>query len=234
MRGYVGQTRSAKLTERLRSLGIGEATQPDEWPPRRTPYFLDNGAFKLWTSGQPFNEERFMRIVERVDSEGPRPEFIVAPDKVANPESLEYSLSWLARLQGVAPLALVVQDGMTQQQVESAMRKGFSVLFVGGSLEWKFKTAPDWVRLAKRLGVPCHIGRIGTRGRARWAREIGADSVDSCTPLFSEGNLNRWLEGMNDEYQANMFGPPTPKANQLNIVRKNKRGKDEGDDQQVV
>lgn len=232
--GYVGQTRSAKLTEKLRLLGIGEATQPDEWPPRRTPYFLDNGAFKLWTSGQPFNEERFMRVVERVDSEGPQPEFIVVPDKVADPASLEYSLSWVARLQGVAPLALVVQDGMTEQQVEAAVKKGFSVLFVGGSLKWKFETAPAWVRLAKRLNIPCHIGRIGTRGRARWAREIGASSVDSCTPLFSEGNLSRWLEGMKSEYQSNMFGPPTPKAKEHGIVRKNKRTADESDDKQVV
>ena len=222
MRGFVGQTRSAKLTERLRQLGIGEATQPDEWPPRRTPYFLDNGAFKLWQNGLPFNEERFMRVCQRVDEEGPAPEWIVVPDRVADPTSLDYSLSWLPRLRGIAPLALVVQDGMTVEQVREAMRKGFSVLFVGGSLEWKFATAPQWVALSKELGILCHIGRIGTRSRARWAREIGADSVDSCTPLFSEGNLSRWLEGMTDEYQASLFGPPQPKATALQIVRKPK------------
>jgi hypothetical protein len=223
MKGYVGQTRSSKLTERLRQLEIGEATQPDEWPPRRTPYFLDNGAFKLWQNGLPFNEERFARICQRVDEEGPAPDWIVVPDRVADPSSLEYSLSWLPRLRGIAPLALVVQDGMTVEAVRQAMGRGFSVIFIGGTLEWKFATAPQWVALAKELGARCHIGRIGTRGRARWAREIGADSVDSCCPLFSEGNLTRWLQGMKEEYQSNMFGPPQPKPNQIKLVRKNKR-----------
>lgn len=222
MKGFVGQTRSAKLTERLRQNGIGEATQPDEWPPRRLPYFLDNGAFKLWTNKLPFNEERFMSICRRVDEEGPAPDWIVVPDRVADSASLEYSLSWLPRLRGIAPLALVVQDGMTVDAVRDAMRKGFDLIFVGGSLEWKFATTPQWVALARELGVKCHVGRIGTRGRARWAREVGVDSVDSCTPLFSEGNLSRWMTGMTDEYQASLFGPAQPKAKSLNIVRKPK------------
>ena len=222
MKAYVGQTRSAALLQRLSDLGIGEATQPDEWPPRRNPYFFDNGAFKLWTNGLPFSEERFLRVVERIDTEGPRPDFIVVPDRVADPASLEYSVSWLPRLDGIAPLALVVQDGMAEQSVRRAMGRGFSTLFVGGTLEWKFKTAPDWVRLAHELGAKCHIGRIGTRPRARWAREIGADSVDSCTPLFSESNLTRWLEGLRDEYQASLWGPPAPRAKEHGITRKTK------------
>lgn len=234
MRGFTGQTRSSTLTERLRQLGIGEATQPDEWPPRRLPYFLDNGAFKNWKNGVPFNEARFQSILRRVDEEGPRPEFIVAPDRVADPTSLEYSLSWLPRLRGIAPLALVVQDGMTVDRVEAAMKKGFSVIFVGGSLEWKFATAPQWVALAKRIGATCHVGRIGTRGRAVWARQIGVDSIDSCTPLFSQGNLNRWLVGLNNQYQSEMFGPKTPRPTELNIKRKPKEKTNGGDDQQDV
>lgn len=208
--------------ERLNELGIGEATQPDEWPPRRTPYFFDNGAFKLWTSGQPFNEDRFVRVVERIDTEGPTPDFIVAPDRVADPSSLEYSVSWVAKLRGVAPLALVVQDGMEEASVRVAMRRGFAVLFVGGTLEWKFQTAPLWVKVAHDVGARCHVGRIGTRRRARWAREIGVDSVDSCTPLFSRANLDNWLAGLRDEYQANLFGPPAPPAKEHGIQRKTK------------
>ncbi len=226
MTGFVGQTRSSKLTHRLTQFGIGEATQPDEWPPRRIPYFLDNGAFKLFQNGLPFDEERFLRVCRRVDEEGPAPEWIVVPDRVADPTSLDYSLSWLPRLRGIAPLALVVQDGMTVDTVRRAMAKGFSVIFVGGSLEWKFATTPAWVALSRELGIKCHVGRIGTGGRARWAREVGVDSVDSCTPLFSDGNLSRWLRGLRDEYQANMFGPPRPKATELKIKRKNKESKD--------
>lgn len=220
MRGYVGQTRSGALIEKLRDMRVGEATQPDEFPPRRLPYFLDNGAFKLWQNGLPFNEERFLRVIERVKEEGPMPDFVVAPDRVANPTSLEYSLSWLPKLLGVAPVALAVQDGMTVEQIRPVISKGFDCIFVGGSLEWKFATAPQWCALAKELGIPCHIGRIGTRPRAKWAREIGASSVDSCVPLFSDGNLLRWHEGMTGEYQSSLFGPPPPKAREAKIVRK--------------
>jgi hypothetical protein len=223
MRAYVGQTRSASLVVALNELGIGEATQPDEWPPRRTPYFFDNGAFKLWSNGLPFDEDRFTRVVEKIDQEGPTPDFIVVPDRVADPSSLEYSMSWVQRLRGVAPLALVVQDGMTHTEVASAMRKGFSVLFVGGTLAWKFATAPNWVALSHKVGASCHIGRIGTRRRARWAREIGADSVDSCTPLFSKDNMRRWVEGLTQEYQSNLWGPPPPPAKEHGIVRKEKK-----------
>jgi hypothetical protein len=223
MRAYVGQTRSSTLIDQLNRHGIGEATQPDEWPPRRVPYFFDNGAFKLWTAGQPFDEARFLRVVERIDAEGPTPDFIVAPDRVADPSSLEYSVGWLARLRGVAPLALVVQDGMVETDVKRAMQRGFTTVFVGGTLAWKFATAPAWVRMARDIGAKCHIGRIGTRGRARWAREIGAHSVDSCTPLFSRDNLSRWLEGLRNEYQGNLFGPPPPAAREHGIIRKNKR-----------
>jgi hypothetical protein len=231
MRAYVGQTRSSSLVQTLNELGIGEATQPDEWPPRRVPYFFDNGAFKLWTHGLPFNEDRFMRLVERIDEEGPTPEFIVVPDRVADASSLEYSVSWISRLRGVAPLALVVQNGMSHEDVRAAMRRGFSKVFVGGTLEWKFATAPDWVRLAHDIGAECHIGRIGTRPRARWAREIGADSIDSCTPLFSKKNLSRWIEGLRGEYQSSLWGPPPPPAREHGIVRKNKRGSDDTHDQ---
>ena len=37
---------------------------------------------------------------------------------------------------------------------------------------------------------------LGTRKRVRWARSIGADSVDSCVPLFSEGNLANFRAGL--------------------------------------
>ncbi len=215
MMGYVGQARGAKLIAELVREGLGEACQFTEFPPRRHPYFLDNLAFALWLKGQPFNEAGFLRVVERVSSEGPTPDFIVAPDRVADPSSLEWSLSWVPKLRGAAPLAFVVQDGMQDEDVRRALRVGeFRVLFIGGSLEWKLANVPRWVALGHAAGVQVHVGRMGTCRRARYARECGADSVDSCTPLWSKDHLRRFLEGLRGAptRQPDLFGPRSPPA----------------------
>jgi hypothetical protein len=53
--------------------------------------------------------------------------------------------------------------------------------------------------------MPCHIGRVGTYNRTRWARRIGADSIDSALPLWSEENLQRFLAGLRDGKQLEML-----------------------------
>lgn len=83
---------------------------------------------------------------------------------------------------------LVVQEGMAPAQVGEVLPR-FGGVFIGGaSMEWKLGTAPDWIALAHAHGVRCHIGRIGTVERLELARRLGADSVDSCQPLW---NLDR-------------------------------------------
>jgi len=63
-------------------------------------------------------------------------------------------------------------------------------------LPWKLRSAREWVRLAHRHGIKAHVGRVGTERRVAWARRIGADSIDSCLPLWSEENLERFLRGL--------------------------------------
>lgn len=224
MIGYVGQTKSRALIAELRALGIGEATQPDEYPPRRSPWFQDNGAFKLWRAGVPFDERRFMDVLTRMyladATAHARPDFVVIPDKVAaGAESLAYSMTWVPRLRGCAPLAFVAQDGMTEAEVGQALSSAseIAVLFVGGTLEWKLATSAGWVKLAHQLGRRCHIGRVGTKPRVQWARAIGADSVDSCTPLFSRDNMRRWLEGLLAPYPLGLWGAVAPPYRRTNL-----------------
>jgi hypothetical protein len=192
----VGQTRSRALVARLADLGIGEMTQPDEYPPRRTPFAMDNAVYKTWKAGLPFDGDGFMAAIERVAASDVKPLFVVAPDIVAGGDaSLVFSLSWLERLRPVAPVYLVTQDGMSPAAVSGALF-AFSGLFVGGSLPWKIRTGEEWVRLAHRHGKPCHIGRVGTPRRVKWAKRIGADSIDSCLPLWSTAQLNRFLAAL--------------------------------------
>ena len=168
-----------------------------EMPPRRVPWAYDNGAFRDYTAGKPFDVQAFESDLESIWRFNGRPDFIVVPDKVAGGlESLELSRVWaehpMLRKQG-APLYLAVQDGMGLEDVEKVL-SGFDGLFVGGTYPWKFRTGESWVRLAHATGRPCHVGRVGTENYAGWARRIHADSIDSCLPLYAEQNLQRFLE----------------------------------------
>ena len=116
--------------------------------------------------------------MEKINLLGIKPLFIVCPDIVAGGlESLEFSLSWVDKI-AYDKIALVVQDGMTPWDVWPVIDK-FQYLFIGGSVDWKWSTAEDWVQFAHASGVPCHIGQCGKLEYLREAKRIGADSVDS-------------------------------------------------------
>lgn len=203
MKIYVGQTRSRALIERLQDLGYGEMVCPNEVPARRRPWAYDNGAFKAWKAGAAFDADSFIAGFEAMRWDDP--DFIVAPDIVAGgAKSLAFSQEWRHRLRGVGPLYLAVQDGMIPEDVLDALRE-FDGLFVGGTLPWKLRTGADWVALAHKNHKPCHIGRVGTFSRVRWARRIGADSIDSSLPLWSEENLGHFIEAVHAEPNMELF-----------------------------
>lgn len=202
MIAYVGRTRARDLLDRLDRLGLGECVTRGELPPRRRPWFYDNGAFRDWKAGRPFDVEAFAADIAELDKlrivYSITPRFLLLPDIVAGgPESLVFSASWIPRLSGLAPLYLAVQDGMeTAPSAVTCYAGRLSGLFVGGTLEWKRQTAPAWVDLAHRNGLRCHIGRVGTARRVRWARSIGADSIDSSLPLWSRPKLERFVNAL--------------------------------------
>lgn len=163
---------------------------PNELPPRRKPWALDNGAFRAWRAGK---EPDFAQFEQALGQAGDA-DFVVAPDLPAAGEaSLALSLSWASKIHQKAYLA--AQDGMSLAAIEAALPH-FAGLFVGGTLFWKLKHGPALVELAHRLGKPCHIGRCGTARRIRWAHAIGADSIDSSLPLWSEGQLSRAVDAV--------------------------------------
>lgn len=213
MRAYCGQTRCACggghrprcYVGRLQREGVGECTSRGEFPPRRSPWFLDNGAFGDWRHGRDFDEGAWREDVERAVGHGPRPDFAVAPDVVAGGlDSLRMSCR-LRYAMGDLPAYLVVQDGQPDADVRRAvLADGFAGIFVGGSLEWKRETAVHWVDFAHELGKPCHIGRMGTVQRTRWAKDIGADSIDSALPLWSRNKLGAWLAVLRED-QGRLF-----------------------------
>ncbi len=197
---YVGQTRSARLIERLASLGIGECTNRGQLPPRRQPFFTDNGAFADFKANRPFDAVRWTRDLRWMAYRNILPDFIVLPDRVAGGvDSLRMSFDWRVMVPPELDdrCYLVVQDGMRLDDVEPFLA-GVAGLFVGGSLPWKLETGGAWVELAHRHRRPCHIGRVGTPARVRWARDIGADSIDSALPVRNAVHLEPFLEAVQE------------------------------------
>lgn len=194
---YIAKTRAREWIRKLEELGFGEMLVRGEMPPKRLPWAFDNGAFRDWSAGKTFDAKAFELDLETIWRFNGRPDFIVVPDIVAGGKaSLEFSRVWaehkMLKIQG-CPLYLAVQDGMGLEDVEPVVGL-FDGIFVGGTMEWKVKTAASWVRFAHAGGRPCHIGRAGTERHAAWARRIGADSIDSALPLWSEANLARFCE----------------------------------------
>jgi hypothetical protein len=194
---YVGQTRSRKLIARLAAFGWGEICCPNELPPRRKPWALDNGAYRAWQKGHRLDPRAFLAALQEIDEP---PDFVVVPDLPADPRSLGYSLAWTDLIAWPAPAFLAVQDGMTFEVVKGVIHH-FDGLFVGGSLEWKIATAEGWVNLAHDHGRPCHLGRAATPRKVAWARRIHADSIDGCGPLWSDYKLRKFIDAVEGRQQ---------------------------------
>lgn len=187
MKIYTGNIYGEDLV-RARELGMGImiASSPSNWKPtaayRDLPCALDNGAFRCWQKGYPFMDRVFQETLEKCYRLDLPLDFIVCPDIVmGGMRSLLFSVRYATeRLVGCPRMALAVQDGLTPTVVEVPAKEiGFSCIFVGGSVDWKWQTAPEWVRFAHDQGMMCHIGRAGTVEALERAQGLGADSVDS-------------------------------------------------------
>lgn len=201
LHAYVGQTRFAPYFTLLEQAGVREMVVRGELPNRRHPWAFDNGAYRDWKAGRPFDFDRFAQDLDWIQLHArTRPDFIVAPDIVAGGlESLRVSTAWLPKIAGrrIGPVYLAVQDGMGETDVATAIA-GFGGVFVGGSTEWKLNTGHRWASFAHERGIACHIARVSSMKRIRWAFAARADSIDSCQPLRSRPQLLRFLRALRE------------------------------------
>lgn len=205
MMAFIGDTRSRKILACARREGWGQIIVRGRLRGRRLDaWAYDNGAFEDWRHTRPFDGDAFEDDLASIEAMACKPRFIITPDVVAGGlDSLRFSLTWIKDCRQVASSYLAVQDGMTETDVAPHLGS-FDGIFVGGSLGWKLSTGAAWVRFAHRAGKPCHIGRVGTVRRIAWARDIGADSIDSCLPMWSTRKLGNF-EGI--LRQAPLFAP---------------------------
>jgi len=201
---YCGSYGFASRLQHMWERNYGVMLTPATWKYRNVIkwryWALDNGAFAFWNKGQPFDEVNYeYTIREKVPRADSPPDFITLPDIIAGgEESLRFSMEWRAKLQDLDhPWYFVVQDGMSTEDVEPII-KDMAGLFVGGTVPWKMKTGESWVELAHHHGIPCHIGRAGTRRRVLWAKRIGCDSIDS-TAFAREKHGFKKLEGLDEQ-----------------------------------
>jgi hypothetical protein len=210
----VGDTMSLKIIAQLKNLGWGRmfATfnhNPNPYP--NEPWGFDNGAYRSWRKGEPFDNALYLRRLENAHRAGV-PYLGVVPDIVAGGmRSLDFSLSYLSRLPKKWPWYLAIQDGMTMVSVESVIGQ-FSGLFLGGTLRFK-STAPRWIALAHRHGKKFHYGRCGTIRRLEYVRTLGVDSLDSAFPLWTAERLGIFMDVCaNGTGQLQLFSSPTEQS----------------------
>ena len=136
------------------------------------PYALDNGAFSAFTTGKPWEEGPWIKLLQWAKDSGQDPLWVLVPDVVG--EKWATIRRW-ARYRDTAkafgwPVAFAVQDGMTPVDVPG----GVDVVFVGGSTDWKRSTLGMWCSSFPRV----HIGRINTYKWLKICQDAGAESVD--------------------------------------------------------
>lgn len=145
------------------------------------PYALDNGAFT------GFREGEWKALLNWACLSGVAPLWVAVPDVVGDAEA---TLANWDRFHAEAarfgwPLAFVAQDGHTINDVpESA-----SVVFVGGSTQWKHSTIEYWCKNFSHV----HVGRVGSGRMLRRCADAGAKSVDGTS----------WRSGKKNQTQVN-------------------------------
>lgn len=118
------------------------------------PFSIDNGEFEKAMKGETCDPEEFADFCQYACSQDQLPIWIVVPDRYkSKDETLERWKEWAPQLRkhGV-PLAFVIQNGMTPQDVPDDA----DMIFVGGTDDWRYPRLDEFLK----LGKPIHVGRV--------------------------------------------------------------------------
>jgi hypothetical protein len=190
MKVLIGEC-TGRLSAKAQELGWGRMwiargrniyTYPNE------PWGLDNGAFRDWKLGTPFNDRQFWRAIEKAIAQATPPILAVIPDAPGDSlNTLKMSEKWLKELPRDLPWYLALQDGMTEADLLH-FSSDLAGVFLGGTNKFKAE-ALRWRMWAKMNGLKFHYGRCGTIRKLSHAQSIQADSIDSAFPMWT---MQRW------------------------------------------
>lgn len=152
---------------------VGMLVGPSTWRVPQCRYALDNDAYIAWNKQKAWSEAAWLGMLEKAKNVAVGPLWALVPDVVADPEKTlakwhQYkdrvrAFGWL--------LAFAVQDGMGISDVPVDA----SVVFIGGTTQWKWRTLPMWAGSFPRV----HLGRCGTsRGKLERLEALGIESCD--------------------------------------------------------
>lgn len=147
------------------------------------PWALENGAFSGRGDFAPFWDA--VGRCRRLPSAG-RLLFVVAPDVFDAETRRGNAEATLARYPDEAdrlaglPVAVVLQDGAEGFDLVTVLsHPATTAVFVGGSDDFKLSAAAaDLCAEARSRGLWCHMGRVNSGRRIRYARINSCDSVD--------------------------------------------------------
>lgn len=179
---------------------------PDSWkePHDFLRYHFDNGAFGRYLRKLPWEDGPFYAHCDKIKGRTHKPGWIAVPDSVGNRE--ETLRMWFAHSPRVerygCPLAFVVQDGMTPDDIPP----NASVVFVGGTDDWKMRNLTMWTGSFPRV----HVGRINGEKGLWECHEAGAESCDG-TGWFRGRRAQ--LAGLLRYLDHSTNGKPQPELN---------------------
>jgi hypothetical protein len=176
--GWVWHSLSRETGRLAHLLSPGQQRGPWPW----FPYALDNGAFTCWDrKHNTFDESKWesmeaawRRLLFWAQSAPLKPQWAIVPDVPGNGEATiarwaKYAPDVVAA--GI-PLAIAVQDGMTNFDVEE-LDPAPEVICVGGTDEWKWSSVWLWCHDFPRV----HLLRCNAPTKLD---QLESDGVESC------------------------------------------------------
>jgi hypothetical protein len=213
----------ARETGRIGHL-YSPGAQRGPWP--WFPFALDNGAFSCWDmetnefSNAKWNyvEEAWKTLIRWAAPTG-LAKWAIVPDVPGNAERTFEKWDKWHRFVADSEInpALAVQDGMTVEQVK-ALRPQPAVICVGGTTEWKWATADEWIKAFPRV----HVLRCNSPAKLYYLEALGAESCDGT-------GWNRGDRKQTDGIETWARQKAEPKIYSLTpyVCRKSKQGQSE-------
>jgi len=179
---------------------MGRLVSPRGWkrPQPDIPWCVDNDAYGDYKRGAAWSEGPFTDLFYTdgnacagkvyQQSYGVRdPDFIAVPDKpFEGKESLAFSRSWFDRLAHDQRWYLVVQPGMSMEDVAEAWEDAYELsgvvlrgIFVGGDARYKWRTLRAWREFTRDRDAQLHVGGLSSVKSLARAMLARADSADS-------------------------------------------------------
>jgi len=154
---------------------------------------MDNGAF----TGKYPGDDKYLTLLTGYMEHQDRCLFVAAPDVIGDAGATLSRFTEPSRILREAgwPVALVGQDGMEGMPVPW---ESVDYLFVGGSTEWKLgEGVRSLIRDAQRWETPVHVGRVNSRKRYRYFRDLGCDTADGTYiafgPSINAPKVRSWM-----------------------------------------